>query len=226
MPGSLALIKSLQLSGSIYPVVCLTRDVSSVSKQRLSSAGAEVLEITDEVFCEVDDEPRGATFDKLHIWNQLEYDKGVYIDSDCVVLQNVDELFDRDELSACVPSGERYFNSGVMVFKPSGYTYRQLVDRLRRGEYSPDVKTHTEQDLLIEHFFSQGSVQDLPYRYNARPIHGKKNYLPGKADHRIIHYVGNPKPWGSIPGNEASLSDQQVSQLSDSMEIWKEFYNE
>lgn len=38
----------------------------------------------------------GAGLTKLHIWNETEYDRVLYIDADCVVLQPIDELFDRE----------------------------------------------------------------------------------------------------------------------------------
>lgn len=45
------------------------------------------------------------------------------------VLQNVDELFDREELSAAPDAGwPDCFNSGVFVFRPSLETYQSLLD--------------------------------------------------------------------------------------------------
>lgn len=44
------------------------------------------------------------------------------------VLQNVDELFDREELSAAPDAGwPDCFNSGVFVFRPSEKTYDSLL---------------------------------------------------------------------------------------------------
>ena len=39
-------------------------------------------------------------YTKLHIWDMTEYDKVVYIDADVLVLENVDELFDRPSPAA------------------------------------------------------------------------------------------------------------------------------
>ena len=50
---------------------------------------------------------------------------------DCVqqVLQNCDELFEREELSAAPDVGwPDCFNSGVFVFKPSNETFKALYD--------------------------------------------------------------------------------------------------
>jgi len=44
------------------------------------------------------------------------------------VLENIDDLFDREELSAAPDAGwPDCFNSGVFVFCPSLETYRTLV---------------------------------------------------------------------------------------------------
>lgn len=44
------------------------------------------------------------------------------------MLQNCDELFDREELSAAPDVGwPDCFNSGVFVYKPSEETYQKLI---------------------------------------------------------------------------------------------------
>jgi len=44
------------------------------------------------------------------------------------VLENIDELFEREELSAAPDAGwPDCFNSGVFVFRPSLDTYRRLL---------------------------------------------------------------------------------------------------
>ena len=47
---------------------------------------------------------------------------------DVQVMQNIDELFDREEFSAAPDAGwPDCFNSGVFVFRPSLDTYRSLL---------------------------------------------------------------------------------------------------
>lgn len=44
------------------------------------------------------------------------------------VLSNIDELFEREELSAAPdPGWPDCFNSGVFVFRPSNETYEKLI---------------------------------------------------------------------------------------------------
>ena len=65
------------------------------------------------------------------------------------VLQNVDELFDREELSAAPDAGwPDCFNSGVFVFKPSQETYESLLS-FATSKGSFDGK------LLLKHQLSE-----------------------------------------------------------------------
>lgn len=69
------------------------------------------------------------TFSKLHIWRLIQFQKGVFLDADTLVLSNVDTLFDYEELSAAPDVGwPDIFNSGVFVFRPSLATFQKLVD--------------------------------------------------------------------------------------------------
>jgi glycogenin glucosyltransferase len=50
------------------------------------------------------------------------------LDADCVVLQNIDNLFEREEFSAAPDAGwPDCFNSGVFVYQPSKETFTQLM---------------------------------------------------------------------------------------------------
>ena len=70
----------------------------------------------------------GITFTKLHAWKLTEYHKCVFLDSDVMVLQNIDDLFDRPEISAAPDIGwPDCFNSGVFVFVPSLTTHSALI---------------------------------------------------------------------------------------------------
>jgi len=55
-------------------------------------------------------------YTKLSIWTLTEYSKIVYVDSDMIALQNVDELFERPSLSAC-PDVCPYFFSFYFLKK-------------------------------------------------------------------------------------------------------------
>lgn len=82
----------------------------------------------------------GVTFSKLHAWRLERYSKCVFLDADTLVLTNVDELFEREELSAAPDIGwPDMFNSGVFVFRPSLETFLALKE-LAKQEGSYDGK--------------------------------------------------------------------------------------
>merc|ERR1712168_1389921 len=93
----------------------------------------------------------GVTFTKLHCWRLTQFTKCVFLDADTLVLHNVDELFDREELSASPDAGwPDCFNSGEFVFRPNLNTYSELV-KLAAAEGSFDGG---DQGLLNTYFSS------------------------------------------------------------------------
>nr|CDS33994.1 glycogenin 1 [Hymenolepis microstoma] len=69
----------------------------------------------------------GITYTKLYCWKLIEFLKCVFLDADTIVLQNIDELFQREEVSAAPDaSWPDVFNSGVFVYRPSLKTFDKL----------------------------------------------------------------------------------------------------
>lgn len=145
------------------------------------------------------------TFDKLLLWGLTEYDKVVFLDSDMIVLDNIDELFYKSDLSA-VQAGHFMrkdwirLNSGTIVFKPSLETMRHLKESIR-----PTIEYHAskgesvgDQDVINYCFpeWSQTKELHLPEQYNMFSIwmteYNKKGY---HIRPKIVHFAGNPKPW-------------------------------
>ena len=82
----------------------------------------------------------GVTFSKLHAWRLEQYSKCVFLDADTLIVANVDELFEREELSAASDVGwPDLFNSGVFVYRPNQATFSALKD-LAKQEGSYDGK--------------------------------------------------------------------------------------
>ncbi|MGH0144113.1 UNVERIFIED_CONTAM: hypothetical protein FKN15_063020 [Acipenser sinensis] len=108
----------------------------------------------------------GITFTKLHCWALIKYTKCVFLDADTLVLCNVDELFDREEISAAPdPGWPDCFNTGVFVFRPSLQTYNRLFQfAVEHGSFDGG-----DQGLLNS-FFNDWAVKDidkhLPFIYN------------------------------------------------------------
>uniref|UniRef100_A0A4W5JJZ5 glycogenin glucosyltransferase n=1 Tax=Hucho hucho TaxID=62062 RepID=A0A4W5JJZ5_9TELE len=114
----------------------------------------------------------GVTFTKLHCWTLTHYSKCVFMDADTLVVQNIDELFDREELSAAPdPGWPDCFNSGVFVFRPANETYSKLIQ------------------YCTEHGSFDGGDQGI---LNANE-HVFCSRYGGNA--KVVHFLGQTKPW-------------------------------
>ncbi|XP_040830700.1 glycogenin-1 isoform X1 [Ochotona curzoniae] len=140
----------------------------------------------------------GITLTKLHCWSLTQYSKCVFMDADTLVLKNIDDLFEREELSAAPdPGWPDCFNSGVFVYQPSVETYNQLL-RCAAEQGSFDGG---DQGLLNT-FFSSWATTDirkhLPFIYNLSSI-SIYSYLPAfkafGANAKVVHFLGQTKPW-------------------------------
>ncbi|XP_070842566.1 glycogenin-1b isoform X2 [Chaetodon trifascialis] len=140
----------------------------------------------------------GITFTKLHCWTLTHYSKCVFMDADTLVLSNIDELFDREELSAAPdPGWPDCFNSGVFVFCPSMETYGKLL------QYCTDHGSFDGGDQgVLNGFFSDWATADiskhLPFIYNLSSI-AIYTYLPAFKHYggnaKVVHFLGKTKPW-------------------------------
>ncbi|XP_013925526.1 PREDICTED: glycogenin-1 isoform X3 [Thamnophis sirtalis] len=140
----------------------------------------------------------GVTLTKLHCWELTQYSKCVFMDADTMVLSNIDELFEREELSAAPdPGWPDCFNSGVFVYRPSIETFNQLLQlATEKGSFDGG-----DQGLLNT-FFSSWATTDiskhLPFIYNLSSI-SIYSYLPAfKAfgmNAKVVHFLGRVKPW-------------------------------
>uniref|UniRef100_A0A5K3FWD1 glycogenin glucosyltransferase n=1 Tax=Mesocestoides corti TaxID=53468 RepID=A0A5K3FWD1_MESCO len=147
----------------------------------------------------------GITYSKLYCWKLIEFTKGVFLDADTIVLQNIDDLFDREELSAAPDaSWPDIFNSGVFVFRPSLKTFAELCELAKtKGSFDGG-----DQGLLNEYFSGWGSEtldRHLPFIYNCscwiplpdRPVFYTRPPAWKKFGNqvKVAHFAGLEKPW-------------------------------
>uniref|UniRef100_A0A672FGA8 glycogenin glucosyltransferase n=1 Tax=Salarias fasciatus TaxID=181472 RepID=A0A672FGA8_SALFA len=212
--GATVVGKSLRRHGTTREtVVMVTPNISEATRTSLWRAFDRVvlvdaLDSGDGVRLALLGRPElGVTFTKIHCWTLTEYSKGVFLDADTLVLCNVDELFDREELSAAPdPGWPDCFNSGVFVFRPSLETHGRLVEHaLRQGSFDGG-----DQGLLNS-FFSRWSVENidrhLPFVYNLSSS-SLYSYRPAFTrfghDAKIVHFLGSVKPWNQSRGGSGS----------------------
>ncbi|CAF0822566.1 unnamed protein product [Didymodactylos carnosus] len=196
--------------------VMITDHVSDLLKRNLEATFDEVIVVNvldskDTAHLKLLERPElGVTFTKLHCWILEQYQKCVFLDADCLVLQSVDDLFEREELSASPDAGwPDIFNSGVFVYKPSKDTYEKLVKfASEQGSFDGG-----DQGLLNKYFSSWARAdisRHLPFTYNVTS-NTFYSYVPAvnqfRSDIRIVHFAGTVKPW-------QLTYDPQAKQLS------------
>ncbi|CAG5133879.1 unnamed protein product, partial [Candidula unifasciata] len=203
--GCLVLGSSLRRVGTTRQlVVMITEGVSPSLREQLggifdSTVTVNVLDSSDTTNLELLGRPDlSVTFTKLHCWRLTQFKKCVFLDADTLVLQNIDELFERDELSAAPDAGwPDCFNSGVFVFVPSEETYRSLLTfAVTTGSFDGG-----DQGLLNLYFGSWATAdigKHLPFIYNvvSQSFYSYKPALKQFSDNvKVIHFIGPVKPW-------------------------------
>ncbi|KAF7287457.1 hypothetical protein GWI33_001425 [Rhynchophorus ferrugineus] len=230
--GALVLAHSLKQSGTVHQLaVLVTPGVTNAMREKLASVfnlvqDVNILDSRDEANLRLLKRPElGVTFTKLHCWRLTQYKKCVFLDADTLVLQNSDELFDREELSAAPDVGwPDCFNSGVFVYRPSLETYDKLIAfALEKGSFDGG-----DQGLL-NLFFSDWAHKDiskhLPFIYNLCST-ACYSYLPAYkqfgSNAKIIHFIGASKPWLQYFNTETRQVQPSgdVSHLQDVLQRW------
>ncbi|KAI4872695.1 hypothetical protein NFI96_032484 [Prochilodus magdalenae] len=219
--GAMVLARSLRNHGTSRKLVALIGPhVSEPSRAVLCKLYDEtrlvdLMDSGDEAHLALMKRPDlGVTFTKLHCWTLTHYSKCVFMDADTLVVCNVDDLFERDELSAAPdPGWPDCFNSGVFVFRPSIETYEKLLTFCtENGSFDGG-----DQGVLNS-FFSDWATADiskhLPFIYNLSSI-AIYTYLPAfkKYGHnaKVVHFLGKVKPWDYVyEPSSRSLKGQTV----------------
>ncbi|XP_065316525.1 uncharacterized protein LOC135925228 isoform X2 [Gordionus sp. m RMFG-2023] len=189
----------------------------------------DVLESRDEANLALIRRPElGVTFTKINCWKLTQYKKCVFLDSDCLVIQNCDELFEKEELSAAPDIGwPDCFNSGVFVYTPSENTYKALLDTaITQGSFDGG-----DQGLLNA-FFSSWATKDiskhLSFIYNMASS-ATYSYLSAykrfMKDVKIIHFLGSIKPWNcSYDYSTGQVSTSGRLYRAEHLQIWWDIY--
>lgn len=159
----------------------------------------------------------------------------LYLDSDVVIIKNIDELFMIDlenyyaaavydfwkfqmslyngTAEAATNNHKFYFNSGVVLFNLKKFREENISQILwsKKLKYANDPEQKSflmDQDILNEVFSERCFHLPIKYNFNNAFINYKKvdfiNNIYGteyanseamKEDIKIIHYVGEQKPW-------------------------------
>ncbi|XP_050538999.1 glycogenin-1 isoform X2 [Daktulosphaira vitifoliae] len=203
--GALVLAHSLKNVGTKHQLtILITPGVTASMKEQIHKVFndvkvVDVLDSKDEAHLALMSRPElGITFTKLHCWTLINYEKCVFLDADTLVLQNCDELFDREELSAAPdPGWPDCFNSGVFVFKPSLDTFKQLLD-FAKSKGSFDGGDQGLLNLFFKDWAHKDISKHLSFTYNV-VWSSTYSYLPALKQFgqnmKIVHFIASSKPW-------------------------------
>nr|XP_039250030.1 glycogenin-1-like isoform X3 [Styela clava] len=218
--GALVLAQSLRKYGTTRKlVVMITPHVSPNARTALEDVFddvrlVDVLDSRDAAHLALLKRPElGITFTKIHCWTLTEYSKGVFMDADMMALQNIDELFEREELSAAPDSGwPDLFNSGLFVFRPSLETFNGLL-LLAQNEGSFDGGDQGLLNTYFKDWATKDISRHLPFLYNLH-VCASYTYMPafkkfGK-DTKVVHFLGPVKPWHHVY-NRVTGGVQQIA---------------
>ncbi len=147
----------------------------------------------------------------------VQFEKIVYLDSDMLVLRNLDRLFDRPHLSAAVPDKlmpghESWVQlcSALMVIEPLPGLATAIMQHVPAVEAR--VKSFSDQDLLHEHFPDWPSYPELELeqgygvfpdsidRYVNKFGYNLNFAAPDERTIAAVHFVGSRKPWSWSTG--------------------------
>lgn len=227
LEGLLALNESLRLCKSAHPLHAVVGSGVTdavrrvVSKAGITSIRGQAMAIPDEVRhanLESDYHKHwSGVFEKLLVFSLTQFEKLVYLDSDMIVLRNLDHLFGWPHMSGVaadiVPgrSPPVYLNAGLMVIEPQEDLTARLLDSVeevfesekswRRSEGRP-ISMGVQS--VINAFWSDWRDRDdlhLAEKYNVLTDH--LDYYKRELGYRwsgsdgmcVLHFIGASKPW-------------------------------
>ena len=228
-----------------YVVLC-TEDVSESNKLVLRSDGWIVKSVQS-----LANPYKGfpsflvKVFTKLLIWTLTEYKKVIYIDSDAIVLRNIDHLFHCGNFCVAYRHSD-LFNTGVLVLDPSQEVFNDMSNKLGvLGSYTGGdqgfLNVYFNEVKYTTMFNKNTSKPDegymrLPAGYNADVgiYYTVTEWRIPQEELMILHYTLGPvKPWKwwSYPLFELnwqwlSLRTMLPSSCSEACPSWNYMYME
>lgn len=160
-------------------------------------------------------------FEKLLVFSLDRFDKIVYLDSDMLVIRNIDELFEQPHMAAVIADvgprnpDHRILNAGLMVIEPRPALTGELLatvstvyDDEMRWRVAAGRPVSMGVQSVINDFWPQWQADERLH------LHPKYNVLVNQLDYylrhrgyqwsgrdgvRILHFIGEWKPWMGPP---------------------------
>ena len=215
--GVVLLFESMRRTNTYYPLHVLVNDeVSAASLEILNQLGI-TYQIVPTIPTPSDIYEHNLNYEsntaatwrncwtKLHIFDQVQFDKIVFLDADIIILKNLDHLFNCPHMTSCL-DGEYFnlwpdwphFNSGCIVIEPSHelflsiYNFANNLKEAEMPEYiiaDQEILNFYYRDWINHPELKLNKYYDIfaPYILESQIIDIEENCY-------FIHYVGR-KPW-------------------------------
>lgn len=212
-PGLCALTYSLKQVQSQYPLtVVIPKSMDSETKNHIAKLNIAIIE-SDNI--EIDmknisslnkqEERWNSTFFKLNIFKLTQFEKIVFLDSDMIILQNIDDLFEKPHMSSviaghCAVKEWTELNSGLMVIVPNESEHEKLVASipLVYEKYEQLGSAFGDQDVIHycypDWFDNKALILDESYNVLTDCLHTFSS-LYGYKGIKVLHFAEKIKPW-------------------------------
>lgn len=215
LTGCLVVNKSLKKVNSKYPLVVLaSKDLSKKSIKILEKNNIKViypknkLSLPESIIkqnSDADFDYWTKSFIKLLAFDLDEYEKIVLIDNDIIVLENIDDLFEKPHMSGVALFKETKnmncdnCSSGFLVIEPQKNFSKNFISIIER--LSNEKGHFGDQDVINQYYHDWPNNENLHLDIGYHIMFGDvgyyyKTYGYGKDKHiKSIHFPGKKKPW-------------------------------
>ena len=138
---------------------------------------------------------------RLAIGKFIKNGQVLYLDSDTLVLNNLEKLFQKnlgDNVVAAVPdpidSSGSYFNSGVLLINTHQWNSLDVFEKTMELAVNTNNQW-VDQDCLNSVLRKRWLVLENEYNLQTLHLEGINNHLTDHQQPFIIHFTGSLKPW-------------------------------
>lgn len=252
LAGTLVLGFSLMETASKYDrVILVTPDVQQEYRIYLKKFYTHIIEVdyidaNPSIFLE-EDTRFTKVFTKLQCLGLVQYQKIIVLDSDMIILKNIDHLFSLETPAACLriyehpydhPYGMKIplekmctdgklfggINAGLMLLEPNLMEWDEIQKEIRANPNSLKVK-YPEQDYLSLRYSDKWTSITFNYNYQFGFTDRVKNL--NYQNLYVIHYSSSYcKPWNVlIPFHQPTETEENFkNEHLKFYELWEEFY--
>jgi alpha-N-acetylglucosamine transferase len=224
LKGALALNQSIK-DHCNYPLLVLCYNTTEKTRKLLEENGVQY-KMVNMITSPLESEKYRGVYTKLMVFNLLEYDLVVFIDSDTIILKSPDDIFQKDSelrstrmLGATALHGNELkddeFSPGFMVIKPSAEVF---ADLMAKKDNTPTYDGG-DQGFLNKYFFNNWYRIPDEYHVTKRIFkHHQAKWYEMLGNIRILHFPG-AKPWNIEPRIPFEQGYEKLE------EIWQKVYN-